>query len=180
MREPCPCLCSRHSQQPSPTSPVSSSSRSRTTSVHTGRSLLRRPHRAPCPPTDHWSFPGNHTGTAGATAAALAFPRPRTARCTVPPALLMAFSRVFAGVRLPHDVAVGLLAGGSVAAPVIVLLSRPARSLTLTARNQPGARRGPDTGPWNGRPSPRRARMKTPTEAHRGDRRVALSLHGPP
>ncbi|WP_411087545.1 phosphatase PAP2 family protein [Streptomyces sp. 061-3] len=135
---------------------------------------------APCPPTDHWSFPGNHPATAGATAVVLAFPRPRTAWCTVPPTLLMAFSRVFAGVRLPRDVAVGLLAEGSVAAPVIVLLSRPARSLTLTARNQPGAPRGPDTGPWSGRPSPRRARMRTPVEAHCGDRRVALSLHGPP
>ena len=82
-----------------------------------------------------WSFPGNHTATAAAAAVALAVARPRTAWFTVPPALLMAFSRVFVGVRLPHDVAVGLLVGGSVAALVIVLLSRPARSLALTARN---------------------------------------------
>ncbi|WP_329162875.1 hypothetical protein OHB49_23975 [Streptomyces sp. NBC_01717] len=47
----------------------------------------------------------------------------------------MAFSRVFARVRLPRDVAVGLLVGGSAAALVIVLLSRPARPLALTARN---------------------------------------------
>ncbi|WUL28353.1 phosphatase PAP2 family protein [Streptomyces sp. NBC_00353] len=89
----------------------------------------------PCPPTGHRSVPGNHTATAGPTAVALAFARPRPAWCTVPSALLMAFPRVFAGVRLPHDVAVALLAGGSVAAPVIVPLSRPARSLTPTARN---------------------------------------------
>lgn len=68
----------------------------------------------------------------------------------VPPALLMAFSRVFARVRLPHDVAVVRLVGGSVPAPVIVLLSRPARPLALTARNNrvPVAVRipGPGTG----------------------------------
>ncbi|MGC5006802.1 phosphatase PAP2 family protein [Streptomyces sp. DT203] len=66
----------------------------------------------PCPPTGHRSVPGNHTATAGPTAVALAFARPRPAWCTVPSALLMAFPRVFAGVRLPHDVAVALLAGG--------------------------------------------------------------------
>ncbi|MFF1897657.1 phosphatase PAP2 family protein [Streptomyces sp. NPDC058206] len=79
----------------------------------------------PCPPTGHWSVPGNHTATAGATAVALAFARPRTAWCTVPSALLTACPRVSAGVRLPRDVAVTLLAGGSFAAPVIVPCPAP-------------------------------------------------------
>nr|WTB31995.1 hypothetical protein OG781_23180 [Streptomyces sp. NBC_00830] len=48
-----------------------------------------------CPPTGGWSFPGNHAATVGAAAVALAFARPRTAWFTVPPTLLMAFSRVF-------------------------------------------------------------------------------------
>ncbi|MFB7311573.1 phosphatase PAP2 family protein [Streptomyces sp. NPDC056192] len=84
------------------------------------------------------SFPRNHTATAAAAAVALAVARsPGRARAwlTVPPALLTAFSRVSARVRLPHDAAVGLLVGGSAAALVNVLLSRPAWSLALTARN---------------------------------------------
>ncbi|MFE7242512.1 phosphatase PAP2 family protein [Streptomyces sp. NPDC057582] len=90
---------------------------------------------APCPSTGDWSFPSNHAATAGAAAVALACARPRTAWFTVPMALLMALSRVFVGVHYPHDVAVGLLVGGSAAALVTVLLSRPTRSLARTVRD---------------------------------------------
>ncbi|MEV7233638.1 phosphatase PAP2 family protein [Streptomyces sp. NPDC051020] len=88
-----------------------------------------------CPPTGDWSFPGNHAAIAGAAAVAPACARPRAAWFTVPMALLMALSRVCAGVRCPHDAAAGPLVGGSVAALVTVLLSRPTRSLARTVRD---------------------------------------------
>ncbi|MFG2562485.1 phosphatase PAP2 family protein [Streptomyces sp. NPDC048496] len=90
---------------------------------------------APCLSTGDRSFPSNHAAIAGAAAVALACARPRTAWFTVPMALLMALSGVFVGVRCPHDVAVLLLVGGSVAALVTVLLSRPTRSLARTVRD---------------------------------------------
>lgn len=88
----------------------------------------------PCPPAGDWSFPSNHSAIAGAAAVALAIARPRLAWLTVPLALLMAFSRVFVGVHYPHDVAVGLLLGAALAAVVVAVLRRPARSLARTVR----------------------------------------------
>ncbi|MFB6716709.1 phosphatase PAP2 family protein [Streptomyces sp. NPDC056237] len=89
----------------------------------------------PCPPAGDWSFPSNHSAIAGAAAVALAIARPRLAWLTVPLALLMAFSRVFVGVHYPHDVAVGLLLGAALAAAVVAVLRRPARSLARTVRS---------------------------------------------
>ncbi|GAA2262098.1 phosphatase PAP2 family protein [Streptomyces amakusaensis] len=93
---------------------------------------------ATCPPVGDWSFPSNHSAIAGAAAVALLLVRPKLAWLTVPMALLMAFSRVFVGVHYPHDVIVGLVLGGLVAAIVMVALRTPATSLfgsVRTSRN---------------------------------------------
>ncbi|MFE7184641.1 phosphatase PAP2 family protein [Streptomyces erythrochromogenes] len=81
-----------------------------------------------CPPPGDWSFPSNHAAIAGAAAVALVMAVRRLAPLVVPLALLMAFSRVFVGVHYPHDVALGLLLGGSVAALVVLALTGPASS----------------------------------------------------
>ncbi|MFI8359866.1 phosphatase PAP2 family protein [Streptomyces sp. NPDC085612] len=87
-----------------------------------------------CPPPGDWSFPSNHSVLAGAAAVALVAAAPRLAPVVVPAALLMAFSRVFAGVHYPHDVALGLLPGGSVAALAVVVAARPATAAVQAAR----------------------------------------------
>ncbi|WP_405448593.1 phosphatase PAP2 family protein [Streptomyces erythrochromogenes] len=83
---------------------------------------------AGCPPPGDWSFPSNHAAIAGAAAVALVMAVRRLAPLVVPLAPLMAFSRVFVGVHYPHDVALGLLLGGSVAALVVLALTGPAAS----------------------------------------------------
>ncbi|MGW0119150.1 phosphatase PAP2 family protein [Streptomyces sp. NPDC003327] len=88
-----------------------------------------------CPAYGDWSFPSNHSAIAGAAAIALALSWRGMAWLTVPMALLMAFSRVFVGVHYPHDVTVGLLVGGLVAALVMRAALRPVESLVTTARS---------------------------------------------
>ncbi|MBT2471707.1 phosphatase PAP2 family protein [Streptomyces sp. ISL-66] len=78
-----------------------------------------------CPATGDWSFPSNHATIAGAAAVALALAVPRLALPAVSLALLMAFSRVFVGVHYPHDVALGLLLGASLAALTVLALTGP-------------------------------------------------------
>ncbi|MFV5992794.1 hypothetical protein ACNPQM_10175 [Streptomyces sp. NPDC056231] len=68
--------------------------------------------------------------------------------------LLMALSRVFAGVHCPHEVAAELLTGGSVAPPVTVLLSRPTRSLARTVRDSRASLAVRHIRPGDGRPGP--------------------------
>ncbi|WP_030389737.1 phosphatase PAP2 family protein [Streptomyces sp. NRRL S-241] len=108
----------------------------------------------PCPGPGDGSFPSNHAVLAGAAAVALTLAVRRLALLTVPLALLMAFSRVFVGVHYPHDVAFGLLLGGSAAALAVLALAGPAAALVTAARagaipavvrfTGPGpARRGP-------------------------------------
>ncbi|MGW6705764.1 phosphatase PAP2 family protein [Streptomyces sp. NPDC054956] len=87
-----------------------------------------------CPATGDWSFPSNHSAIAGAAAVALALALPRLALLTVPLALLMAFSRVFVGVHYPHDVAMGLLLGASLAALAVLALTGPVTGLVTAAR----------------------------------------------
>ncbi|WP_327736729.1 phosphatase PAP2 family protein [Streptomyces nojiriensis] len=73
-------------------------------------------------------------GRDAARPVALAMAVRRLAPLTVPLALLMAFSRVFVGVHHPHDVAFGLLLGGSVAALTVLALTGPARAAVIAAR----------------------------------------------
>jgi membrane-associated phospholipid phosphatase len=87
-----------------------------------------------CPPTGDWSFPSNHASIAGAAAVALVLAWPRIAALVVPMALLMAYSRVFVGVHYPHDVMVGLVLGGAVAAAFTLALRKPAANLITTMR----------------------------------------------
>lgn len=87
-----------------------------------------------CPPVGDWSFPSNHATIAGAAAVSLALAVRRLALLTVPVALLMAFSRVFVGVHYPHDVGIGLLLGGAVAALVVLVLTGPISTVMAAMR----------------------------------------------
>ncbi|MFD5622365.1 phosphatase PAP2 family protein [Streptomyces yangpuensis] len=87
-----------------------------------------------CPPPGDHSFPSNHAAIAGAAAVALVIAARRLAPLVVPLALLMAFSRVFVGVHYPHDVALGLLLGGAVAALLVLALTGPAVSAVRAVR----------------------------------------------
>ncbi|MER7761294.1 phosphatase PAP2 family protein [Streptomyces sp. NPDC097619] len=104
-----------------------------------------------CPEYGDWSFPSNHSAIAGAAAIAVALVLPRLALWTVPMALLMAFSRVFVGVHYPHDVAMGLLLGGAMAALTMVALTRPAGTIVRSVRGS-----GIGAGVWFTGPGPAR------------------------
>ena len=75
-----------------------------------------------CPPVGDWSWPSNHSVIAAAFATACIVSAPRTAWIAVPVALLVAFSRVVAGVHYMHDVASGLALGTAIVAVVVVVL----------------------------------------------------------
>ncbi|CAM5534034.1 hypothetical protein SAVIM338S_04169 [Streptomyces avidinii] len=94
-----------------------------------------------CPATGDWSFPSNHATIAGAAAVALALAVRRLALPAGALALLMAFSRVFVGVHYPHDVAMGLLLGASLAALTVLALTGPAIR-AVTAVRASGVRAG--------------------------------------
>lgn len=71
-------------------------------------------------PSSH-SFPSSHAAMSAAAAVLLCAERPRLAPLWVAMAAVMAWSRVYAGVHHPDDVAAGVavgLAAGSVAAAV--------------------------------------------------------------
>lgn len=83
----------------------------------------------------------------GPRAVALALAVRRLALLTVPLALLMAFSRVFVGVHYPHDVVVGLLLGGSLAALFVLALTGPISTITAAMRASGGRAAVRFTGP---------------------------------
>lgn len=111
----------------------------------------------PCPATGDWSFPSNHSALAGAAAVALALAVRRIALLTVPLALLMAFSRVFVGVHYPHDVATGLLLGGSLAALLVLALAGPVSTI-IAAMRASGVR----AAVWFTGPGPARGTRNVP------------------
>ncbi|MBW5484208.1 phosphatase PAP2 family protein [Streptomyces bambusae] len=104
-----------------------------------------------CPEYGDWSFPSNHSAIAGAAALSLVMAARRLALFVVPMALLMAFSRVFVGVHYPHDVAIGLLLGGSVAPLVVLALTGPVNRVIRTMR-----RSGNRAAAWFAGPGPAR------------------------
>ncbi|GAA1590231.1 MULTISPECIES: phosphatase PAP2 family protein [Streptomyces] len=87
-----------------------------------------------CPEPGDWSFPSNHSAIAGAAAVALALALRRLVLLTLPIAALMAYSRVFVGVHYPHDVAVGLVGGGIVAALFVLALTGPVSRIAASMR----------------------------------------------
>lgn len=100
-----------------------------------------------CPATGDWSFPSNHATIAGAAAVALALAVRKLVLLTLPLALLMAFSRVFVGVHYPHDVAMGLLLGASLATLAGPALAGPATRVVAAVRTSGGRTAVLITGP---------------------------------
>lgn len=97
-----------------------------------------------CPGAGDWSWPSNHSVLAGAFASACILTVTRSAWIATPLALLIAGSRVAAGVHYPHDVLSGLTLGGVVVVLVVVAL-RPvtdraaSRTNSLAPRGSRGA-----------------------------------------
>ncbi|MFD9301910.1 phosphatase PAP2 family protein [Streptomyces sp. NPDC060048] len=100
-----------------------------------------------CPASGDWSFPSNHSVIAGAAAVTLALAVPRLGLLTVPLALFMAYSRVFVGVHYPHDVAMGLLLGASLAALAVLALTGPTTRAVCAVRAGGGRAAVLITGP---------------------------------
>ncbi|WP_086828131.1 phosphatase PAP2 family protein [Allokutzneria sp. NRRL B-24872] len=80
---------------------------------------------AECPPAGDWSFPSNHATLAGAAAVGLVIAWRAAAALALPAAVIEAAARVLVGVHYPHDVIVGLILGGIVAALVVPALREP-------------------------------------------------------
>jgi undecaprenyl-diphosphatase len=97
-----------------------------------------------CPQVGDWSWPSNHSVIAGAFATACIIALPRTAWFAAPVAVLIAFSRVAAGVHYVHDFASGLALGTAVVALVAAALQPAVSRLpeSLITSN-PNARRRP-------------------------------------
>lgn len=70
----------------------------------------------PCDPLGDYSFPSNHSALAAAMAVGVMLVHRMLGALAVVAALAMAASRVYVGAHYPHDVAMGLLVGGIVAA----------------------------------------------------------------
>ncbi|MCX5438645.1 phosphatase PAP2 family protein [Streptomyces sp. NBC_00063] len=79
-----------------------------------------------CPAPGDWSFPSNHAVIAAAAAVTLLLADRRIGPIAVPAAVLMGASRVWIGVHYPHDVAVGLAVGATLALLLTPLAARAA------------------------------------------------------
>lgn len=99
----------------------------------------------PC--TSDYSMPSDHCIMAGAFAAGLWILDRRLRVPALLLALLLAFSRVYAGMHYPSDVAVGLLVGSLIGSAIVLGLHRP---LTRILRSLPGPAGAMIVGP--GRP----------------------------
>lgn len=84
-----------------------------------------------CPAPGDWSFPSNHTAIAIAAAIALLFVSRRLGAIAVVAAGAMAASRVWVGVRYPHDVMAGVAVGALTALLVMPAVRRSAGVLAL-------------------------------------------------
>jgi len=102
-----------------------------------------------CPAIGDWSFPSSNATIIGALAAGLALTVPRLLPLVLPLAVAMASLRVFAGLHYAHDVAAGLVLGGTVTA-VVMLVAMPATVRLVDRFRRAG---------WSGPPgAPRRSR----------------------
>jgi membrane-associated phospholipid phosphatase len=95
----------------------------------------------PCPPVGDWSWPSNHATLAAAFAAACLLAAPRTTPYVAAVAVVVAGSRVAAGVHYVHDVLTGLALGSAVVAVVVVLLRPLLRRLPPSLTEEPAAHR---------------------------------------
>lgn len=77
----------------------------------------------PC--TSDYSMPSDHCIMAGAFAAGLWILNRRLGVPALLLALLLAFSRVYAGMHYPSDVTVGLLVGAGIGSAIVLGLGRP-------------------------------------------------------
>lgn len=77
-----------------------------------------------CEAPGDWSFPSNHAAIAGAVIVAVWLTHRRLGLVALVSGLLMAGARVYIGAHYPHDVLIGLLIGGLVAALVSLAAGR--------------------------------------------------------
>lgn len=88
-----------------------------------------------CP--NDFSFPSDHCMIAGAFAAGLLMLNRRLGAFAVLLALLLAFTRVYAGVHYPTDVAAGLAIGAAIGVIVVTALRRPLTALAAWVMRTP-------------------------------------------
>ena len=84
-----------------------------------------------------FSFPSDHAIIAGAFAAGLLLLNRALGAVAAVAAVLLAFSRVYAGMHYPGDVLAGLLAGAAIAVALVLLFRRPVTALLRTVAAGP-------------------------------------------
>ncbi|MCK9795681.1 phosphatase PAP2 family protein [Isoptericola sp. 4D.3] len=95
----------------------------------------------PCPPVGDWSWPSNHATLAAAFAVACLLAAPRTTPYVAALAVVVAGSRVAAGVHYVHDVLSGLVLGATAVVLAVVLLRPVVRRLPRSLTQEPAAHR---------------------------------------